>query len=117
MPTCLCDNRDEHPTSECTRAVTGEQERPVTTGSDLTEPMFFDSWYEKGIRSQETGEDGGDIGNRAYYEYLEAVISAATGGRKMDWTQVRLAVVLDRMIRMDEQRRRAADPAHGENDV
>jgi hypothetical protein len=80
--------------------VDAENERKAS------EPGFYDHWYDLGIRSQEATEDGGDIGNQAYMDWMERVI-LATGRAKVDWTQVSLAVILDREVRADEARRNA----------
>jgi len=74
-----------------------------------TEPLFYDDWYDLGIRSIDSSEDGGPLGNQAYYDWMKRVIDAATG-RDIDWTHIDLAIVLDRMLRQDEARR-AADHA------
>lgn len=74
-----------------------------------TKPQFMDDWYGWGIRSRETGEDGGDIGNRAYLDWMAGVIKAAGRG-KVDWLQVGLAVILDRSVRADETRRALQAP-------
>ena len=66
-------------------------------------PMNLDD-----IESWELSADGFtqvELGNGAYYERLEKVISAATGGRKIDWTAVGLGIVMDREIRRAEAAR------------
>ncbi len=70
------------------------------------EPGFKPWWYDLGIHSQETTDNGGDIGNQAYRDWLERVI-LASGRKKVDWTMVTLAVILDREVRADEARRAA----------
>jgi hypothetical protein len=72
----------------------------------MSESGFYPEWYALGIRSQQTTEDGGDIGNQAYMDWMERVI-LATGRAKVDWAQVSLAVILDREVRADEARRAA----------
>lgn len=60
----------------------------------------FDSILERGIHTVESTEDGGDLGNQAWYEHLHRTITAA--GREVDWLQIELAVLLDRMVREAE---------------
>ena len=62
------------------------------------------------IQSWELSADGFtqvELGNAAYYQRLGKVISAATGGREIDWLAVGLGVVMDREIRRAEAARDA----------
>jgi hypothetical protein len=97
-----------------TDAATDRGDR--TMSEPTNEPGFYDHWYTLGIRSQEATNDGGDIGNRAYMDWMERVI-LATGRSKVDWTQVSLAVILDREVRADEARRDAERTAENGADL
>ncbi len=66
------------------------------------EPEFYPDWYDLDIRSQH--EEGEPIGNQAYMDWMGRVLTAATQ-RKIDWSQVELAVILDRSVQRDEARR------------
>lgn len=61
----------------------------------------FASILERGIHTIESSEDGGDLGNGAWYEHLRVTIEAA-GRKPIDWLTVELAVLLDRMVREAE---------------
>jgi hypothetical protein len=56
---------------------------------------------EMGIATIEATDEGGPLGNAAYYEWLEATIKAGTR-RDVPWIAVELAIILDRSIRAEE---------------
>lgn len=61
----------------------------------------FTSLMERDIHTIESSEDGGDLGNPAWYDHIHRTVVAA-GRPDVDWLQIELAVLLDRMVREAE---------------
>lgn len=67
----------------------------------MTESKFLDPNHGMRTYDHPGDDDYHPAGNKAWYNRIEAVIKA-TGRAEPDWTQIELAVMLDRSVRWDE---------------